>query len=60
MSAEADPALVADLARSLAAVRARIDAACAQAGRDAASVELVAVSKTMPVEAVPASRDCVL
>ena len=55
MSSAPDPALVADLAGTLAAVRARIDAACAQAGRDAASVELVAVSKTMPLAAVRAA-----
>jgi pyridoxal phosphate enzyme (YggS family) len=33
------------------AVRARIAAACAQAGRDPAGVELLAVTKTHPVEA---------
>ena len=33
------------------AVRARIAAACARAGRDAAGVELLAVTKTHPVEA---------
>jgi pyridoxal phosphate enzyme (YggS family) len=36
------------LAERLAAVRARIDAACARAGRDAGTVTLVAVSKTVP------------
>lgn len=34
----------------LAEVRARVAAACARAGRDPASVTLVAVSKTKPVE----------
>ena len=36
----------------LHAVQARIRAACAQCGRDAASVQLLAVSKTFPAEAV--------
>lgn len=35
-----------DVAAHLAAARARIDAACARAGRDPRSVELLAVSKT--------------
>jgi len=47
--------LTASLAPSLAAVRARISAACLACGRDPASVELVAVSKTQPVEAVRAA-----
>ena len=33
-------------------VRARVDAACVKAGRDPASVTIVAVSKTHPIEAV--------
>jgi pyridoxal phosphate enzyme (YggS family) len=37
---------------NLAAVRARIDAAAAAAGRDPAAVHLVAVSKTNPVAAI--------
>lgn len=36
------------VAESLAAVRARIDAACARAGRDPSEVTLVAVSKRQP------------
>ena len=40
------------LAMRLAAVRARIAAACARAGREPAEVTLVGVSKTQPVEAV--------
>jgi pyridoxal phosphate enzyme (YggS family) len=40
------------VAANLAAVRARIAAACERAGRDPGSVRLVAVSKTQPVEAV--------
>jgi hypothetical protein len=45
----------AAIARNLAAVKARIAAACARAGRDAAEVALVAVSKTHPAEAVAAA-----
>jgi pyridoxal phosphate enzyme (YggS family) len=37
---------------NLARVRERIEAACDRAGRDPASVRLVAVSKTQPVQAV--------
>jgi pyridoxal phosphate enzyme (YggS family) len=44
-----------DVAHGLAVVRARIAAACVAAGRDPGSVELVAVSKTQPVEAVRAA-----
>ncbi len=40
------------IAERLAAVRARIDRACDAEGRDPASVELLAVSKTHPPEAV--------
>lgn len=43
------------IARNLAVVRARIDAAAARAGRDPATVQLVAVSKTRPAEAVHAA-----
>ncbi len=45
------------IAAALAAVRARIEAACARAGRDAAHVRLVAVSKTHPAEAVCRAAD---
>lgn len=37
---------------NVAAVRSRIEAACARSGRDASAVMLVAVSKTFPAEAV--------
>ena len=37
---------------NLARIRARIDRACDRAGRDAAGVRLVAVAKTVPLEAV--------
>jgi len=43
-----DEARLAELAANLAAVRARIDTACAAAGRPAASVRLIAVTKTFP------------
>ncbi len=49
---ELDPAAIA---ANLAAVKARIAAACARAGRDPASVQLVAVSKTHPPESVAAA-----
>jgi pyridoxal phosphate enzyme (YggS family) len=45
------------IAARLAAVKARIAEACARAGRDAASVTLVAVSKTHPAEAVLAALE---
>jgi PLP dependent protein len=38
----------AELARNLAEVTGRIDAACAAAGRDAAGVTLIAITKTFP------------
>jgi pyridoxal phosphate enzyme (YggS family) len=44
-----------DIARNLAAIRARIAEACARANRDPAAVTLVAVSKTHPAEAVLAA-----
>jgi pyridoxal phosphate enzyme (YggS family) len=43
---------VTDLAANLEAVRARIDAAALSAGRDPASVALLAVSKTWPADDV--------
>jgi hypothetical protein len=44
------------IAHNLAAVRARIGAAARAAGRDEASVRLIAVSKTMPADDVRAAR----
>src|SRR5205085_9390628 len=41
-----------DSAASLAAVRAEIAAACAEAGRDADAVTLVAISKTFGAQAI--------
>jgi PLP dependent protein len=46
------PARLAELATGLAAVRGRIGAACAAAGRDPAEVGLIAVTKTFPVSDV--------
>ena len=45
------------LADNLAALRQRIHAACSRAGRDPASVTLLAVSKGQPPEAVRAAAD---
>ncbi len=45
------------IAERLVAVRRDVADACARAGRDPASVKLVAVSKTMPVEALQAAYD---
>src|SRR5919201_5707595 len=44
------PTSGAELARTLAAVRARIVAAAGRAGREADEVVVVAVSKTVPLE----------
>ena len=46
-----------DLAANLHSIQQRIDAACARAGRDPASVTLLAVSKGQPPEAVRAAAD---
>jgi hypothetical protein len=40
------------IAENLSEIRSRVAAACAASGRDPASVELIAVSKTFPAEAV--------
>jgi pyridoxal phosphate enzyme (YggS family) len=45
------------IAGRLTEVRARIDAAARSAGRDPASIRLVAVSKTFPIEAVRAAYE---
>lgn len=50
-------AMTVDLVASLRGVRERIEAACATAGRDPASVELVAVSKAHPEQAIRAAYD---
>lgn len=58
MSAASDPRSRGEaeaIAAGIATVRKRITAACERAGRDPATVTLIAVSKTMPVEAVAAA-----
>ncbi len=47
----------ADFERRLAALRQRIARACATVGRDPSTVDLLAVSKTFPVEAIVDARD---
>ncbi len=47
-----DAGRLAELAGNLATVRARIDAACASAGRSASEVRLIAVTKTFPASDV--------
>jgi pyridoxal phosphate enzyme (YggS family) len=46
---------VTDVAAAVAAVRARIDAAATRAGRDPASVTLVAATKTVPADRIAAA-----
>ncbi|MBI5799496.1 MAG: YggS family pyridoxal phosphate-dependent enzyme [Verrucomicrobia bacterium] len=46
-----------DIAENVASLRERIAAACARAGRDPASVTLMAVSKNQPPDAVRAALD---
>ncbi len=50
-----DPAEIAGLAAARAAVLARIGRACARAGREPATVTLVAVSKTVPADRLRAA-----
>ena len=50
--AELEPARRAELEARLRRVRARIAAACAAAGRDAAGITLVAITKTWPASDV--------
>jgi hypothetical protein len=47
-----------NLAENFDSIRQRIAAACARAGRDTASVQLMAVSKTQPASAVQAAVEC--
>jgi len=47
----------AELARNLGAVRARVAAACSAAGRDAAELTLIAVTKTRPAADAVALAD---
>lgn len=53
--AEAPDAPASDVQASLAAVHARIDRACREAGRDPATVQLLAVSKTFPAQSIMAA-----
>lgn len=46
------------VAANLASIQERITAACARAGRDPASVQLLAVSKGMPPEVIREAADC--
>src|SRR5207247_2413233 len=46
---------VTSIAERWQTVRGRVEAACVRAGRDPASVAIVAVSKTHPVEAIRAA-----
>ena len=46
------------IVENLASIRQRIAAACARAGRDSASVTLLAVSKGMPPEVVREAANC--
>lgn len=48
---------MSDIANRLNQIRERISTACARAGRDVSSVELVAVSKTKPAEVIQAAVD---
>ena len=48
---------MSDIAERLAALRGRISAACRESGRDDSEVELLAVSKTFPAEAVREAYD---
>ena len=47
-----------DIAENLNLIRRRIAGACGRAGRDAASVKLLAVSKTHPPESIRAAVEC--
>ncbi|PPK67543.1 YggS family pyridoxal phosphate-dependent enzyme [Actinokineospora auranticolor] len=52
-----DTGRAAEIAANLAEVRARVDAACARAGRDPAGVRLLAVTKTFPAADAAALLD---
>lgn len=52
MSDASQAARAADIAQRLAAVKARVEAACVAAGREPAEVQLIAVSKTRPLSDV--------
>ena len=46
-----------DIEANFAEIRARIESACKAAGRDPGSVQLIAVTKTFPIEAIQAAYD---
>jgi pyridoxal phosphate enzyme (YggS family) len=46
------------IAENLASIQQRMNAACARAGRDPTSVQLLAVSKGMPPEVIREAADC--
>lgn len=48
---------MSDIAQNLASIRARVDAACARAGRTLDEVTLIAVSKLQPQDAVRAAYE---
>ena len=49
--------MAVDVAANLAAIRARIEAAAAEAGRDPAGVTLIAVGKAQPLERIEAALE---
>ncbi|MDQ2805414.1 MAG: YggS family pyridoxal phosphate-dependent enzyme [Chloroflexota bacterium] len=53
-----EPALAADLAVAVAAIRARIARAAESVGRDPATVTLIAVTKTQPLTRIAAAHAC--
>ena len=52
------PTIAEVVAANLTTVRGRLEQAARAAGRDAATIRLVAVSKTFPADAVRAAADC--
>jgi hypothetical protein len=52
-----EPVSAGDIAENVRALRSRIEAACARAGRDAAAARLVAVTKTKPAWMIRAAHE---
>jgi len=50
--------LITDIAANLAKVREQITASAARAGRDPASIRLIAVTKTFPADTICAAYEC--
>jgi uncharacterized pyridoxal phosphate-containing UPF0001 family protein len=48
---------MSDLAERLLAIRERLRTACERSGREPSAVELLAVSKTFPIEAIREAMD---